>query len=209
MNQTIDSGEHVFVAGRTGSGKTFLVKKYLENSKLPVYVLDIKKTLKWLKGGDVLYTERLNEAISSNKKKIIYQPKWEEMEDKFYNEFFKKVYEKGEAVLWIDELMGVGNAIKFPNYYKACLTRGRELGVSVWSCTQRPAMIPIISMSEATHLFIFSLNMIKDRQRISEIAGHREFLKIPGKYAFWYFNTSKETSPVLARLTVKGGKTIG
>ena len=41
----IKKGEHVFVAGRTGSGKTFLVKKYLENSVLPVYVLDIKRRL--------------------------------------------------------------------------------------------------------------------------------------------------------------------
>lgn len=201
--RNIKKGEHVFVAGRTGSGKTFLVKKYLENTKLPVYVLDVKKTLKWLKGKDVLYTEKLAEAISSKKSKIIYQPKWEEMEEDYYNEFFKKVYERGEAILWVDELMGVSTAMRFPAYYKACLTRGRELGISVWSCTQRPAMIPIISMSEASHLFIFNLNMKKDRQRIAEIAGHENFLKLPGKFIFWYFDTTKEAAPVRALLTEK------
>ena len=163
----IKKGEHIFVAGRTGSGKTFLVKKYLEKSGLPVYVLDIKKTLKWVRGGDTLYTEKLSEAIASKKKKIIYQPRWEEMGEEYYDAFFKHVYEKGDCTLWIDELMGVGNATKFPKYYKACLTRGRELGISVWSCTQRPATIPIISMSEATHLFIFNLAMKKDRERIA------------------------------------------
>ena len=202
MNQgKIKQGEHVFVAGRTGSGKTFLVKKYLENSKLPVYVLDIKKTLKWVKGTDVLYTEKLSEALASKRRKIIYQPRWEEMEEEYYDEFFKNVYEKGDRTLWIDGLMGVGTAVRFPKYYKACLTRGRELGISVWSCTQRPATIPIISMSEATHFFIFNLSMKKDRERIVEIAGHSNFLKTPGKYIFWYFDAMKEAAPVRAKLT--------
>ena len=84
---TIKKGEHVFVAGRTGSGKTFLVKKYLENSVLPVYVLDIKKTLKWVQGEGVLYTEKLSEALASKKKKIIYQPRWEKMEDEQLDAF--------------------------------------------------------------------------------------------------------------------------
>jgi len=205
MNQgKIKQGEHVFVAGRTGSGKTFMVKKYLENSKLPVYVLDIKKTLKWVKGTDVLYTEKLSEALASKRRKIIYQPRWEEMEEEYYDEFFKNVYEKGDRTLWIDELMGVGTAVRFPKYYKACLTRGRELGISVWSCTQRPATIPIISMSEATHFFIFNLSMKKDRERIVEIAGHSNFLKTPGKYIFWYFDAMKEAAPVRAKLTERG-----
>ena len=201
----IKKGEHVFVAGRTGSGKTFLVKKYLENSSLPVYVLDIKKTLKWVQGDNTLYTEKLSEVIASKKKKIIYQPRWEEMEEEYYDAFFKHVYEKGDCTLWIDELMGVGNATRFPKFYKACLTRGRELGISVWSCTQRPATIPIISMSEATHLFIFNLAMKKDRERIAEIAGHGNFLQTPGKFVFWYFDTTKEAAPVRAKLTLKEG----
>lgn len=204
----IKEGEHVFVAGRTGSGKTFLTKRYLQ-AAFPVYVLDVKKTLNWQNVEDIEYLDRLEKVVKCRKKKVVYQPHWDEMKPEFYNEFFRFIYRKEEVTVWIDETMGIGTAMKFPEYYKALLTRGRELGISVWSCTQRPATIPIISMSEATHFFIFDLNMKKDRVRIAEIAGEEHFLKLPGKYVFWYYNMVESSRPVLAKLVEKGVKTDG
>lgn len=206
----IKKGEHVFIAGRTGSGKTFLTKRYLQNVH-PVYALDVKKTLDWqnVPEDDIDYLDRLEKVTKSRKKKVIYQPHWDEMKPEFYNEFFKFIYKKEETTIWVDETMGIGTAMKFPEYYKALLTRGRELGISVWSCTQRPATIPIISMSEATHLFIFDLNMKKDRVRIAEIAGEEEFLKLPGKYVFWYYNMVDSSKPIRAKLVEKGGNEGG
>lgn len=206
-NNTIKLGEHVFIAGRTGSGKTFLCKRYLENLRKPVYVLDLKKTLDWGRASkDRVYLTRLSQFRKTGKRKVVYQPDWEEIDAISIDNFFKWCYKKGDCVVWVDELMGIGNAHKFPPWYKACLTRGRELGISVWSCTQRPAMIPIISISEASHLFVFDLNMKGDRQRIMEVAGHPAFMERPGKYNFWYFDTRKTAEPVRAKLVVKGGE---
>lgn len=200
----IRKGEHLFIAGRTGSGKTFLVKRYLQavNS---VYVLDLKKTLNWqgVDEKEIDYLDRLEKVTRSRKKKIVYQPDWQEMKNDYYNEFFRFLYHKENVTVWIDETMGVGTSFKYPEYYKALLTRGRELGISVWSCTQRPAAIPMIAMSEATHFFTFDLNMKKDRVRIAEIAGEENFLKLPGKYAFWYYNIAESSKPVLAKLVEK------
>ena len=200
----IKPDEHVFVAGRTGSGKTFLTKKYLLFAP-KVYCLDLKKTLRWggIPDDQIDYLETLEKVVKSKKQKVIYQPNWKEMEAGYYNEFFKFIYEKEECICWIDETMGIGTAVKYPEYYKAILTRGRELGISVWSCTQRPASIPIISMSEATHYFVFDLNMRKDRQRIAEISGADEFNRKPGKYVFWYYHMTDSKVPVRAKLTKK------
>ena len=202
----IEQGEHVFVAGRTGSGKTFLVKKYLENAKYKVFVLDLKKTLDWqgIPDRNIAYVNKLENIRKTGKRKTVYQPIWEEINPETIDEFFKLIYKEEDCIVWVDELMAIGNAVKFPDWYKACLTRGRELGISVWSCTQRPATIPIISISEASHLFIFDLNMKKDRQRIAEIAGHGAFMQRPGKFVFWYFDTRKTAEPIRAKLVEKG-----
>lgn len=203
----INQGEHVFIAGRTGSGKTFLVKKYLQNSKLPIYCLDLKQTLNWsgVSEKDIGYYDSLEDVIKSKKRKVIYQPKWEEIDNNIFINFFEFCYKRGDCIVWVDETMGIGSALKYPAYYKALLTRGRELGISVWSCTQRPASIPIIALSEATHFFIFDLNMLKDRVRISDIVGEDDFTVAPGKFSFWYYHISDSEHPIRARLTKKKG----
>ncbi len=200
----VELGEHVFVAGRTGSGKTFLVKHYLR-ALSPVLVLDVKKSLTWNREDDILFTDRLSKVLQSKNKVVVYQPHWRELNLEYYDKFFEYAYSLTSASLWVDELMGVASSMKYPPFLKACLTRGRERKLSVWSVTQRPSLIPLISMSEATHMFIFDLNMKEDRKRISEIAGEEEFMERPGKYQFWYFNTVRGEIPVKARLVEGGG----
>ena len=49
----IKDSEHVFIAGRTGSGKTFLEKAYLAGFK-NVIILDTKGTFYWEQIPDAL-----------------------------------------------------------------------------------------------------------------------------------------------------------
>jgi DNA helicase HerA-like ATPase len=90
----------------------------------------------------------------------------------------------------VDEVMQVcPSAITIPAWYKGALTRGMELGVGVWSLTQRPSTIPISILSESTHYFIFRLNAISDRKRLVDYTGQTEFLEMNEKRVFWYYNT--------------------
>lgn len=189
--------EHVFVAGRTGSGKTYLAKKFL--SLYPnVVVLDTKGTLNW---DEVLPEEKtivtsLAKISEAKTNKIIYKPRWQEMTFEVYNRFFKWIYERKNTIVWIDEVMAIcPNPFKIPDYYKAILTRGRELNIAAWSLTQRPSGIPQVVISEAVHLFIFDLNLEQDRAKLVEITGYNEFLQRPGKYHFWYADIRKEQPP--------------
>jgi len=200
----IAKDEHVFIAGRTGSGKTFLARKYLAGFG-HVVVLDTKGTLTWpeVPAKEITVVKRLAEITKAVTPKIIYQPEYQELEFEWYNAFFKYCYFKKNLTVWVDEVMAVcPSPHRIPEFYKAILTRGREMEVGVWSLTQRPAGIPLITMSESTHFFVFDLNMPHDRQRLIDITGTDEFGEKPGKYRFWYYNISQE-SAVLARLVEK------
>ena len=83
----VELGEHVFVAGRTGSGKTFLVKHYLR-ALSPVLVLDVKKSLTWNREDDILFTDRLSKVLQSKNKVVVYQPHWRELNLEYYDKFF-------------------------------------------------------------------------------------------------------------------------
>lgn len=198
----IPANQHVFIAGRTGSGKTYLARKYLTNYE-NVVVLDTKGTFEWPELNDNEYTlvrkfEDLNLPKTS---KIVYRPDWEELEEEYYNAFFQWAYMRRNTIVMIDEVMSIcPNPFKIPDYYKAILTRGRELNVAAWSLTQRPSGIPQVIMSESMHYFIFDLNLTQDREKIAEISGWPEFMEKPGKYVFWYWKADGENPPVKAKL---------
>lgn len=197
----IKSDEHVFIAGKTGSGKTYLARKYLAGYE-NVFVLDTKGTLEWpeVPRDELTIITHISELNKVETPKCIYKPAIEELEPEFYDQFFRFIYERGHTILWVDEIMSVSpNAQKIPFYLKAALTRGRELGVAVWSLTQRPSGINLLPISEASHIISFDLNLPQDRKRMAEVSGAPEFLKKPGEYKFWYYNVQGEHA-VLARL---------
>lgn len=209
--KVIPINEHVFIPGRTGSGKTYLARKYLANYK-NVVALDTKGLLSWPEIPGTVWTGPEKENLKNNGKnenltivtklseidtvetpKIIYRPPWEELKDEYYNEFFKWIYLRRNTIVWVDEVMSIcPSPYKIPEYYKAILTRGRQRNTAVWSLTQRPSGIPQITMSESTHFFCFDLNLPQDREKLVEVTGARELLQKPGKYLFWYYHVAHD-----------------
>lgn len=201
MAVLIRPNEHVFVAGRTGSGKTFLARKYLAGFR-HVAVLDTKGTLEWpeVPPEELTVVTRLSDLNAVETPKIIYRPVWEEMTEEFYDAFFSWAYRRRNTVVWVDEVMSVApNPHRIPEHAKAILTRGRELNVAMWALTQRPSGIPQVFMSEATHFFVFDLNLPQDREKLVEVTGAPELYQKPGKYIFWYYHVAGEKA-IRARL---------
>ena len=201
----IPADHHVFVAGRNGSGKTYLARKYLAGYE-NVFCLDIKGTLEWpeVSRDQLTIVKHLADVHKVTTPKCIYKPAPEEMEDTFYNDFFKFIYMRGHTICWVDEVMGVTpNPHKIPFWYRAILTRGRELGVAAWSISQRPSGINLLPISEARHIMSFDLNLKKDRVTMCDVSGAPEFLDKPGHFKFWYYNVNNSDA-ILAQL--KEGK---
>jgi hypothetical protein len=135
---------------------------------------------------------------------VIYRPVWEELNEDYYNQFFEFCMKRRNCIIVIDEAMQVcPNPHRIPSWYKGALTRGMELQVGVWSLSQRPSTIPIVIISEATHIFVFKLNMLDDRKRIVKITGYSEFEEQAEKHHFWYFDVNKAQRPAYGTLKVK------
>lgn len=198
-NPVISDSEHVFIAGRTGTGKTVCARQYLSGFEY-VVALDTKGKLQWpeVDPKELTLVKHLRDLPKVATPKIIYRPTWEELEPEYFNEFFRWCYQRQNCQVWIDEVMGVCKSpFDIPDYYKAILTRGRELHVTAWSLTQRPSGIPQLIISEATHLFIYDLNLPQDRQKLVEVTGANELwdrpnIKARKKFAFWYYHVEAE-----------------
>lgn len=207
QNNIIKPNEHCFIAGMTQSGKTFLTQTYLANYQEQIYVLDTKGAFNWnqVPDKDKEIITNLEQITTATKRKVIYRPVWEELKFEFYNAFFEFCMKRRNCIIVVDEVMQVcPNANRIPEWYKGALTRGMELGVGVWSLSQRPSQIPIVVMTESTHYFIFKLNSVDDRKRIVQYTGHKEFFEVMEKKDFLYFNTATGEKPMKARLVVKG-----
>ncbi|MFO6595593.1 ATP-binding protein [Bacillus cereus] len=153
-----------------------------------------------VEGKDYTVVERLADIDDVETRKIIYAPIFEEQEQEYYDKLMKWVYMRENTILWIDELMEVcPSHFKYPPYLKGLMTRGRSKEATVWACTQRPAEIPAIVMGNATHFFIFDMNLPQDREKIAKTTGAMKFLEKPGYRKFWYFRSGWD-EPVLAEL---------
>jgi len=197
----IPADHHVFIAGRNGSGKTYLARNYLAGY-MNVFCLDIKGTLTWpeVPKEQLTIVKHLKDVYRCKTQKCIYKPVPEEMTDEFYNNFFKFIYTRENTIVWVDEVMGVTpNPHKIPFWYRAILTRGRELGVAAWSLSQRPSGINLLPISEARHFLAFDLNLEEDRKRMAKTSGAPEFFDKPGKFKFWYYNVENDNA-ILAKL---------
>lgn len=183
------ASDRVLFAGQTGSGKTTLARQLLRFRRY-VVVLDVKGTLNW-DGYKVLRSQRQLEQLDPDEhRRIIYRPDYAELRDPdAIDPFFEWVYKRHNTTVYIDETAGITQGDSYPYHYGACFMRGRELGVEVWSATQRPMRIPQIAMSEAEHIFCFRLRMPQDRARLESVAAvpehaiarlsKREFLYAP------------------------------
>jgi hypothetical protein len=221
---SIPANHHVGVFGRNGGGKTWGTRKYLAGYG-HVVCLDTKGTTAWPEipgtrwdpdqqtnpgklldpGPNLALVTHLADLMKVSPKieKIIYRPVWEEMKEEYYNSFFKWIYMRQNCIVWVDEAMSVSpNPFSIPEYYKACLTRGRELNIGVWSLSQRPAGIAQVILSECKHFFVYDLNMPQDRKKLAEITGAVELLEQPGEFNFWYYYITWEHA-VKARLVEK------
>lgn len=211
--QKIKTDEHVFIAGQTGTGKSFLTEVYLSGFDHVVKLdtkgeyfervrdgQDIWRGLE--EGKDFTVIFNLSDLASVETPKIIYVPDFEEQEESFYNALMKWVYERENTTLWIDELMSIAdNPRSYPPYLKAIMTRGRSKRVSIWALTQRPVDIPAIILANSTHFFIFDLNLPQDREKIAKATGQPEFLTKPNGYHFWYYKNGTN-KPIRAKLTL-------
>lgn len=202
MRIEIASNERVFTAGKTGSGKTYLNRELCRGVSRLV-VLDPKGTLRDTddKPADELWhleewSERARKKLDEGKPVRVRVPAPLRQGNRggSWDNVLWSIYDAGNCILEIDEMYGVvppgGHGL--PDSLNAIYTRGRELGIGVYACTQRPVWVPLQAKSEADWFFCFRLMLADDRRSMSEIMGPDVMYPIPetDEHGFWTFNAA-------------------
>lgn len=205
-------GNRIFLSGMTGCGKSVLARRLLDaRPDSLVLIHDAKDEIKW--PGYQRYTS-LAKLIAANPKRAIYAPNIKELEDKAYWDFFfkfgflrqRKNFRKRikvNTIVYVDEAYAVTDGEIIPFYYKAGLTRGRSMGLEIWSATQRPKNIPQFLMSEVQQTYVFFHQMPQDKVKLRGMFPLSEDLLESISYEnheFVYINGNR----ISGKLTLKG-----
>lgn len=189
-NHIIERNSRTFIAGKTGTGKTYLAERLLKGVNRLI-VIDTKGNLKerfsltpeskkaWKKfdSGDDIRIQV--------KSPLLPVEKFQE----YFDGIFEKAYHAGNCIVYIDEVYGVTNGSRdLPTWLTALYTRGRELGVGVMCCSQRPRHIPLFCMSESENFFIFRLLLKEDTDRLGSFVGELSPVPNSDKHGFWFYN---------------------
>lgn len=169
-----------------------------------VVVHDGKGTLAW---DGYTVVRRLRDLVRLDPHRaprLIYRPDPVEAQDPVVaNAFFRWIYERRNTTLYVDETYAVVFRGGVLPYHQACITRGRERGVEVWSATQRPSWIPLMVLSEAEHWYVFRLNVREDRKRLEGILGVPEVAMHPRRLPKTFFYYSKVGDEVIGPLRLR------
>lgn len=166
---TIRRGDRAAIVGRTGSGKSVLLRHLLGSYSRAVLVDG--KGRATMPGWPIVYGVRAFVAAWPAAPRIIVRPGPGEDRRDWLDRVCWHVYRHGETALGVDEVVGIVTANRSAPGFDAVLTQGRELGITALVCTQRPRGVPPTILSEADHVFAFALNREDDRRAVAETIG--------------------------------------
>lgn len=178
-----NQGEHVLIAGPTGTGKTTLAADLVERRSHVITFATKRKddTLDTLyKGWSEVSSAR---EIEPHMNRVVVRPKLgrrvpptmpniQALHRRVFPEVFDYIYRDGGWCTLVDETLYLadpkygnsGSRIEMMHYH------ARALGISMVCLTQRPAWVPKILYSSASHAYIAKTADITDLRRLSELA---------------------------------------
>jgi hypothetical protein len=194
------SDQRLIVVGATGTGKTTLVRQLLLPYKA-VLVIDSKCTYGGKKGEEgyqMVTSPKALWGLRPSTTHIQYRPNERHQNVSDYDEVYRWCYRRHDIMVCTDEAFLVHHGSHAPDWLRACVTCGRELGIGMITGTQRPRGIDLRLLTEAEMFIAFDLRHRDDRKRMAEMGGD-EFMQRPPRHAFWVWRAGDET-PQLARL---------
>lgn len=189
----IKSSERVTIVGKTGSGKSVLVRKLSEQFKKVIFVDPKCENAQHFPYATKCTTvkevfEKVDESLENKEDFfILYQPL--DLSEEVFNNFCGEVFLRGNMTIFMDEV----SFVCFPQAtinHQRIIRMGRSKGIGIHHLTQRPKFVDNFILSEAEHFFIFRLQLVDDRKKIEGIIGEDldEHMERMDKFEFLYYN---------------------
>lgn len=200
--------QRMMITGASGSGKTTLARHLLYPYK-EVLVIDPKCTYGGKEGEAGFRMVRTPGQLSrlrASVKKIQYRPDVEYQNVKGYDAVYEWAYRRGGIMVYTDETFQTMHGSHSPDYQRACITCGRELGVGMIFSSQRPSGIDLRVFTEAEVLAMFELRYGSDVKRMAELMGDEVKAPLePFHFYFWRAGMRHPSVHIL-NLGAKGSK---
>jgi hypothetical protein len=185
----IKTSDRIFIAGKSGSGKSILAKDWLIPGHYSRYVFhDVKKESEDLEHDIINKNPKELESSIKQYQKILYQPI--DLDPKDFNNVCKTVYQNKNNMLAVDEVSRYATPSKIEYWHNVLISQGRSYNVGNINIAQRPRFVHNSVMSEAEHYFIFSLNLDTDIKKLETFMGKQagnEIRALP-EFHFLYYN---------------------
>jgi energy-coupling factor transporter ATP-binding protein EcfA2 len=165
----IARGDRVVVLGRTGSGKSVFLRAML--ARYSRAVLSDPKGRAVIDGWPIVYGLRAFRSAWPAAPRVVARPGPAEDRVAWFDGLCRWVYANGETALGVDEIIGLASSTRPSIGFDMVLTQGRELGITTYTCTQRPKRIPSTILSETDHVVVFTLQRLDDREAVAEVIG--------------------------------------
>lgn len=179
-------GEHVGIVGRTGQGKTYLMRELLAYRGHAVFLRTKDDTIdlpgfvrrRHAEAMDGMYAER-----------ILLDPEYHRQTFESYH-MLERAFRQGGWTVAIDELWYV-EGLGLKRSIDKLWTQGRSLGVTVLAGMQRPSQISRFALSQCRHFFIFACEG-RDAAVITDATSPRMKFAIPQieGHDFVYYNAA-------------------
>ena len=161
----IKTEDRVGIFGRTGSGKTTLVKNVLLPRVNRWAVLDPKHEFTY--PGAVI--RRKHDA---RPERVIYRaPEFGPNEMPWYDDIVARIMAEGRRLIVVDEAYFVTKSNPTSPGMARAMRMGRSKGTGVWLLTQSPTRVPHEMLSQTDHIFLFHLQHVGDQERVVQLVG--------------------------------------
>lgn len=176
-------GEHMTLAGGTGSGKTTFARNLLTRRRYvvvmatkvkdpslydPLVAMGFKIVTKW--------EPELDEAGYPTEPWVIFKPPLKggvagkDAQADAFRGALVDIFDEGNWCVYCDEVRYLTDFLNCKAELELLWQQGRSLGVSLVAATQRPVSIPILAF-EAQHLFVWRFSHKPDIDTISHFTG--------------------------------------